>query len=139
VLLDDVVVVQEPVGGGADVERLGLRAPEPLVRVVEDAPRVVQPGEQPRGLQPRLVVALGAGEVAGAGRELFSAEELAADGSGDEILDRPAGAETSENRQRSSGGADVNSVPATPCAGAASRCGTSRAEARKMDLDPAPR
>jgi hypothetical protein len=63
-----------------------------------------------------MVAALDAGQVAGADGELLGAEELAADGPGDEVLDRLAGAETSEYRQRSSGGADVFAVPAPRCA-----------------------
>jgi hypothetical protein len=86
VLLDDVVVVEEPVGGRSDVQRLRLGRAERRVGVVEDAPRLVEPRQQPRGLRARRMVALSAGELAGAGGELLGAEELAPDGPGDEVL-----------------------------------------------------
>jgi hypothetical protein len=87
VLLDDVVVVEQPVAGGADVDPAVGGGREPDLRIVQDAAGPVQAGEErgataggPEG------EALALGQVLRALAQMLGAQQLAADGPGEEGL-----------------------------------------------------
>jgi hypothetical protein len=87
VLLNDVEVVEKPVPGGADIGVVAGGACQPVVCVVEDALRSLEPREQrgaalaapfdellPSRVRPRAL------------REMFGAEQLAANRPGQQLL-----------------------------------------------------
>ena len=86
-LLDNVVVVEQPVGCRPDVYILGCGIGETLVRVVEDLSRSSEPGKQRRAspatpLDQPLSSGVGSCPLG----EVFGAEQLAADWSGEQVL-----------------------------------------------------
>lgn len=97
-LLHDVVVVEQPVRGRADVQRLDVGFVQLAIRFIEDPARLDEAGEEARGLVTGVVVALRLREGAGAGSEVLGAEQLAAERAGDQVLERRARAKTGENR-----------------------------------------
>jgi hypothetical protein len=107
VLLDDVVVVEQPVAGGTDVDTAVGGGGEPGVRIVQDAPGPVQAGEErgaaaggPEG-EP-----LALGQVLRTLAQVLGAQQLAADGSGEKLLPsvRAAREDTGEESGRSQRG-----------------------------------
>ena len=86
-LLDDVVVVEQPLAGGADVDAAIGGGGEPGLRIVQDPAGPVQPGEQrgtPAGGPGGEPLALG--QVLRALGQVLRAEQLAADRSREEGL-----------------------------------------------------
>jgi hypothetical protein len=87
VLLDHVVVVEQPFARGADVEPAVGAGGEPVVGVLQDGARAGEPGEErgppspPGGRQP-----LAGGEVLRPLGEVLGPEQLAADRAGEEVL-----------------------------------------------------
>jgi hypothetical protein len=105
--LDDVVVVEQPLAGGADVNPAIGGGGQAGLRIVEDAAGPVQPGEErgasaggPGG-EP-----LAFGQVLRPLGQVLGAEQLAADGSREEPLGgvRAAGENTGEESGRSQRG-----------------------------------
>ncbi len=106
-LLDDVVVVEQPLARGADVDAAVGGGGEAGLGIVQDAAGSIQSGEErgtpaggPRGESLALRQVLRAlGQVLGA-------EQLAADGPGEEALGRvrAAGEDTGEESGRSQRG-----------------------------------
>jgi len=85
VLLDDVVVVEQPVTGGADVDPAVAGGREPDLRIVQDAAGLVQSGEErgaPAGGPAGEPLALG--QVLRALGQVLGAQQLAVDGPGEE-------------------------------------------------------
>ena len=106
-LLHDVVVVEQPITGRADVAAAVGGGGQPGLRILQDAARPVQPGEE------RRAPACGAGgqplalrQLLGALRQVLGAEQLAADGPSEEGLGcvRAAGEDTEEKSSRSQRG-----------------------------------
>ena len=87
VLLHHVEVVEQPLARRADVDVAVGGGREPLVRIVEDAAGLVQPGEEPRapagglGRNP-LLPRDGPGPLG----EVLGAQQLAADRAGEQIV-----------------------------------------------------
>jgi hypothetical protein len=103
VLVDDVVVVEQPLRRRSDVERLRLRRADARVGVVEDPPGLLEAGQQTGGLLTGAMVPLAARELARPRSERLGAEEVPADRAGDEVLDGGTAAKQIENRRGSSG------------------------------------
>jgi hypothetical protein len=89
VLLDDVIVVEQPVASGADVEAAVRGRGEAGLRIVQDAAGPVQAGEEwgataggPEG-EP-----LALGQVLRALAQVLGAQQLAMDGPGEKGLAR---------------------------------------------------
>jgi hypothetical protein len=89
VFLDDVEVVEQPITRGADVDVLVCCGGQPRMGVIEDQPGAVEPGEQ-RGPAATATVAaaepLTGGDVAGAVDQILDAEQLAADGTREQLV-----------------------------------------------------
>jgi hypothetical protein len=87
VLLHDVIVVEQPFAGRADVGAPVGRVGETQVRALEDAASVVEPGEQ-RGPPPARPPGqpLPGGQVLGPLGEMLVAQQLAADRAGEQNL-----------------------------------------------------
>ncbi|HET6578771.1 MAG TPA: hypothetical protein VFG66_10625 [Gemmatimonadales bacterium] len=108
-LLHDVVVVEQPFAGRADVGAPVGRVGETQVRALEDAAGVVEPGEErgpPAGRTPGQP--LPGGQVLGSLGQVLVAQQLAADRAGEQNLAGVgAGAEAAEDgaaeRQRIDG------------------------------------
>ena len=98
VLLHDVIVVEQPVRGRSDVQRLDVGLVQLAIRFIEDPARLDEAGEEARRLVPGVVVALRLRERAGAGGEVLGAEQLASEWAGDQVLERRARAKAGENR-----------------------------------------
>ena len=106
-LLDDVVVVEQPLAGGADVDAAIGGGGEPGLRIVQDAAGSVQAGEErgaPAGGPDREPLALG--QVLRALGQVLGAQQFAPDGTGEEALGRvrAAGENTGEESGRSQRG-----------------------------------
>jgi hypothetical protein len=110
VLLDDVVVVEQPLAGGADIEAAVGGGGEPRLRIVQDAAGPVQAGEEwgaPAGGPEGEPLALG--QLLRALAQVLRAQQLAADGPGEKGLARVRAAredtvEESGRSQRGNGG-----------------------------------
>lgn len=102
-LLDDVVVVEQPVRCGADVERLDVGLVELAIGLVEDPPCLDEARKEPGGLVPGLVMPLPRRKGPGAGREVLGAQQFAAQGAGNEVLEGGAGTKTGEDRTGDAG------------------------------------
>jgi hypothetical protein len=88
VLLNHVIVVEEPLSRGADIYFVGSGIRELSVRIVEQPPRVIE-ADQERGVRaaaPGARETLTGGDGAGAIGEVLGAEELTADRSGEELF-----------------------------------------------------
>jgi hypothetical protein len=106
-LLDHVVIVEQPLAGGADVDATVGGGGEAGLRIVQDAAGPVQSGEE-RGAPPGAPggESLALGQVLRAFGQVLGAEQLAADGPGEEGLGRvrAAGENTGEESGRSQRG-----------------------------------
>jgi hypothetical protein len=88
VFLDYMEVVEKPFSGRPDVDIGGGGGGEPGVGIVQNAPGVVEPGEQRPAAAPRPDAgeALAGGDGAGAIGEVLRPEQFAADRTGQELL-----------------------------------------------------
>jgi hypothetical protein len=87
VLLHHVVVVEQPLTGGTDIDT-SVGGGEPPVGLFEDAAGPIQPGEKrglPAGASPGRQ-ALTEGDLLGPLGQALGAEQLAANGSGEAVL-----------------------------------------------------